>query len=170
MSAFFVMKASIFWRSFCSESVSFSCCASSSVICWSSDCSSVWATFLRSSATRASSSLPWLSAWRAWVSSLTTDCSSFCDCICRRFFASTTSTASSSSSSSNASQGGGDYGGGYGKPKTTTSSAGATTGGGQTVKLTGGAGGSIAFAKSTLHAKAGKVTIVMANAKDAGIQ
>jgi len=83
---------------------------------------------------------------------------------------STTSTASSSSSSSNASQGGGDYGGGYGKPKTTTSSAGATTGGGQTVKLTGGAGGSIAFDKSTLHAKAGKVTIVMANAKDAGIQ
>ena len=58
MTSFLVRKASIFVRSFCSDSVSFSCWASSSATCWSSDCSSVWATFLRSSATRARSSLP----------------------------------------------------------------------------------------------------------------
>src|SRR5215218_1141810 len=91
MTSFLVRKASIFWRSLASESVSFCCWASSSVTCWSSDCSSVCATFLRSSAVRASSSLPAASAWRACVSSFTTDCSSFWDCICRRFFAVTTS-------------------------------------------------------------------------------
>src|SRR4051794_14507291 len=91
MTSFFVRKASIFWRSFASESISFCCWPSSSATCWSSDCSSVCATFLRSSAVRASSSFPAASAWRACVSSLTTDCSSFCDCICRRFFAVTTS-------------------------------------------------------------------------------
>src|SRR3954452_3953477 len=91
MTSFLVRKASIFWRSFCSESVSFCCWPSSSATCWSSPCSSVWATFLRSSAVRASSSLPAASAWRACVSSFTTDCSSFWDCICRRFFAVTTS-------------------------------------------------------------------------------
>ena len=58
MTSFLVRKASIFVRSFCSDSVSFCCWASSSVTCWSRDCSSVCATFLRSSATRASSSLP----------------------------------------------------------------------------------------------------------------
>ena len=50
MTSFLVRKASILARSFCSESVSFCCWASSSVTCVSSDCSSVWATFLRSSA------------------------------------------------------------------------------------------------------------------------
>ena len=52
--------------------------ASSSLTCWSSDCSSVCASVLRSSAVRARSSRPWASAWRACVSSLTTCCSSFC--------------------------------------------------------------------------------------------
>ena len=91
MTSFLVRKDSIFVRSFCSDSVSFSCWDSSSATCWSSDCSSVWATFLRSSATRARSSLPADRAWRACVSSLTTESSSFLDCICRRFFAVTTS-------------------------------------------------------------------------------
>ena len=91
MTSFLVRKASIFVRSFCSFSVSFSCWAWSSVIWVSSDCSSVCASVLRSSAIRARSSRPCESAWRAWVSSLTTCCSSFVFCICRRFLAVTTS-------------------------------------------------------------------------------
>src|SRR5918999_4840343 len=48
MTSFLVRKASIFWRSFCSFSVSCSCWRSSSVTCWSSDCSSVCTAVLRS--------------------------------------------------------------------------------------------------------------------------
>src|SRR3954463_16603132 len=44
MTSFLVRKASTFERSFFSFSVSCSCCASSSLICWSSDCSSGWVT------------------------------------------------------------------------------------------------------------------------------
>ncbi len=86
MTSFLVRKASIFWRSFCSFSVSCSCWRSSSETWPSSDWSSVWTPVLRSRATRARSSLPWESAWRAWVSSLTTWASIFCDCIWIRFF------------------------------------------------------------------------------------
>ena len=84
-------NCSIFARSFCSEAVICSCCCSSWATCESSDWSSVWATFLRSSAVRARSSLPAASAWRACVSSFTTWSRSFCSCSCRRFFEVTTS-------------------------------------------------------------------------------
>ena len=58
MTSFLVRKASILARSFCSESVSFCCWASSSATWVSSVCSSFWSACLRSSAVRASSSLP----------------------------------------------------------------------------------------------------------------
>ena len=91
MTSFLERNCSILVRSFCSEAVICSCCCSSWAICESSDCSSVCRTFLRSSAVRASSSLPAASAWRAWVSSLTTCCWNFSSCSCRRFFEVTTS-------------------------------------------------------------------------------
>src|ERR1700677_320937 len=91
MTSFLVRHASILPRSFCSESVSFCCWSSSSVTCVSSPCSSVWATFLRSSAVRARSSWPAATAWRAWVSSLTTLWCRELSCLCRRVFAVTTS-------------------------------------------------------------------------------
>ena len=91
MTSFFVRKDSIFVRRRFSDSMSLSCWDCSSATCWSRLCSSVCANCLRSSAVRASSSLPAASAWRACVSSLTTDCSSLDACIPRRFFAVTTS-------------------------------------------------------------------------------
>src|SRR5829696_2908941 len=91
MTSFLVRNCSSLERSFCSLSIRPCCCCSSSATCWSSVCSSVWANCLRSSAVRARSSRPPASAWRAWVSSLTTCCSSFCCCSCRRFLAVTTS-------------------------------------------------------------------------------
>jgi hypothetical protein len=77
-TSFLVRKASILRRSFFSFSVSCSCCFSSSAICVSSDCISVWMSVLRSTAMRARSSRPCDIAWRACVSSLTTSCSIFC--------------------------------------------------------------------------------------------
>jgi plastocyanin len=64
----------------------------------------------------------------------------------------------SSSSSSGSSSGGT-------QPNTTSSSGGATSGGGggQTLKLAADPGGALKFDKSSLSAKAGKVTIVMDN-------
>src|SRR3954469_14916234 len=91
MTSFLVRNCSSLPRSFCSLSMSCCCWPSSSVTCWSRDCSSVWANCLRSSAVRARSSLPAASAWRAWVSSLTTCCSSLEACSCSRFLAVTTS-------------------------------------------------------------------------------
>src|SRR3954469_14056589 len=91
MTSFLVRNCSSLERSFCSLSISPCCCVSSSATCWSSVCSSVCANCLRSSAVRARSSRPAASAWRAWVSSLTTCCSSFCCCSWRLFFDVTTS-------------------------------------------------------------------------------
>ncbi len=65
MTSFLVRKVSILVRSFFSFSMSCSCCVSSSLTCVSSDCSSVWATVLRSSAARARSSRPCETACRA---------------------------------------------------------------------------------------------------------
>ena len=91
MTSFLVRKVSILACIFFSLSVSCSCCFSSSTTCWSSVCSSFWASVFRSSAVRARSSRPPASACRAWVSSLATLCSSLSDCIWRRFFDVTTS-------------------------------------------------------------------------------
>ncbi len=62
MTSFLERNCSIFARSFCSDAVICSCCSSSWAICVSSDWSSVWITFLRSSAVRARSSCPAASA------------------------------------------------------------------------------------------------------------
>jgi uncharacterized cupredoxin-like copper-binding protein len=58
--------------------------------------------------------------------------------------------------------GGGSSGGGGGK-KQTSSSGGVSAGGGQTLKLSADPSGQLKFDKSSLTAKAGKVTLVMDN-------
>jgi plastocyanin len=57
-------------------------------------------------------------------------------------------------------------GGGASGTKTKESGGGATGGGGQTLKIAADPGGALKFDKSSLSAKAGKVTIVMDNPSD----
>ena len=62
---------------------------------------------------------------------------------------------------SSSSSGGG--GGSGGSTKTTTSGGGASVGGGTVLKLTADPNGALKFDKTSLSAKAGKITIVMTN-------
>ena len=57
-------------------------------------------------------------------------------------------------------------GGGGGGASSTSSSGASSAGGGQRLRLTAGPGSKLSFDKKTLQAKAGKVTIVMANPSD----
>ena len=56
--------------------------------------------------------------------------------------------------------------GGGGGTSSTSSSGAPSVGGGQRLSLTAGPGSKLSFDKKTLQAKAGKVTIVMANPSD----
>ena len=77
--------------------------------------------------------------------------------------------SSSSSSDSSTADTGGPYGSASTKAATTTTTAAPAAGGASTVKLSADANGALAFNTKTLTAKAGKVTLDMANPGTSGL-
>ena len=81
------------------------------------------------------------------------------------------SSSSGDSSTSSSAGSGGAYGSATTKAATTTAAAAApAAGGASTVKLSADPGGALAFVPTTLTAKAGKVTLDMANPSSSGLQ